>query len=69
MCYDTLRKAAEALETGFLEKQAIGDISAYSIDLIPDDRRIEACVMIRKPVSNIKVTFKLGSDATNSSGK
>ena len=67
MCFDILKKVAEAVETALLEEQACREITSYSLDVIPDDRRIVVVKMLNRPIKNIKATIILGSDATNHS--
>lgn len=52
-------KIAEALDTSLLEKQATGDISDYSLDIVHDDDKIEVVVLKNVPIKNIKIKYNL----------
>lgn len=62
-----MRKVAEAVDTALLEKQATKEILSYSIDVIPDDRRIDVYETLNKPLKNINFTIRLNPDETDNS--
>lgn len=65
--FGKLMKVAEAFEIGLLERQALGEIGDFHVDMIPDDMRVGVVFTVVKPLKHIKVNFVKGSDATNHS--
>lgn len=53
-----LRQIAEYIEDLLLEGTATGAVSSYSIDMVPDDDRIEVFVAVVVPVDHIMVKRK-----------
>lgn len=54
-----IKKLAEAIDTALLNKVAIGDISNYAIDIVPDNNKIEIVMMKRVPIKNLKIDLKI----------
>lgn len=59
MNYQILRKVAEGMENALLEGQVLHTIGNYSIDIVPDDDKIEIHYSRIKPLKHIETTFTL----------
>jgi hypothetical protein len=61
--FKMLYGVARALDDVMLNEEAVGDISSYSIEVIPDDSRIEIVQMAKVSVDHIKckVILKAGN--------
>ena len=52
---------ASAIEDVLLEKVALREIDDYSIDIVPDDGRLEIHTIRYVPANEINITFTIGS--------
>ncbi len=59
MDINKLRKVAEKMEDLLLEEQARREIVSYSIDIIPDDNKIEITEVMMSPIKEIEVKYEL----------
>lgn len=60
MTYGDLKKIAEKLEIGLLEKLATEDIRDYCLEVIPDDHKIEIYIMKNPRIKRITATLISG---------
>lgn len=59
MDFPDLKLIAEAMQTALLERQATGDISNFEIDVIPDDHKIDICIMKKVSVEHVACSLKI----------
>jgi hypothetical protein len=66
MTPEELKKIANEVELTMLESQAKGDITSYSIEMIPDDNKLDIYFQVPVVVKDMTLTIKVNRDGIQS---